>query len=77
MGALVFGVLRSRLFDERAFALRLQARIATFPSMRQAAADADISHVTMSRAANGWPDLSHENYLRLAAWLGQFDQAQA
>jgi hypothetical protein len=77
MGALAFPGVRERLFDERAFAQRLQAAIASFPSMRQAAAAADISHVTMSRAANGWPDLSHENYLRLASWLGQFERASA
>ncbi len=57
-------------FDAAAFAKRLRARMdATGLGVRQAAAQAGVSPSAMSRAASGWPQLSHENVLRLEAWM--------
>lgn len=40
-------------------------------SLRGAAAQAGVSPATFSRAATGqgWPELSHTNWLKLRAWL--------
>lgn len=59
-----------QLFDSAAFARRLRALLAaTGLGVRQAAAQAGVSPSAMSRAASGWPQLSHENVLRLEAWM--------
>ncbi|MBI1684429.1 hypothetical protein [Caulobacter hibisci] len=60
------------LFDAVAFAQALRQRLADradLPGYRDAAAEAGVSAATFSRAANADATLSHENFLRLSAWL--------
>lgn len=57
------------MFDAGVFARRLAAAVARAGGVRQAAAAAGVSPATVSRACQGWPTLSHENYLRLSEWL--------
>lgn len=57
------------VFDAWAFAARLKPAVAAAGGGRALAREIDVSHVTISRACRGWPELSHENYLRLSAWL--------
>lgn len=56
------------LFDDRQFAKDLQPVVQEL-GMREAARIAGVSPSTISRAAAGWPQLSHENYLRLTKLL--------
>lgn len=56
-------------FDAYDFAGRLSEKLAGRP-LRTVAEEAGVSYVTLSRAAKGWPELSHENFLRLSEWLG-------
>lgn len=65
------------LFDCLALAAEIHAASARFASMRQAAAAAGVDPATFSRARRGWPTLSHENWLRLRAWLDSLHQEQA
>lgn len=59
-----------RLFDAGAFGRRLaERRAANAQSLRQAADAAGVSVATFTRVEGGWDHLSHENYLRLEAWL--------
>lgn len=55
-------------FDDRAFAEALRPAVTRF-GVREVARLADVSPSTVSRAAQGWPQLSHENFLRLSTWL--------
>lgn len=66
-----------RLFDERALAQAVAARVGDFPSQREAAMSAGVAPTTLSRVLNGWADLSHENYLRIEAWLGEQEAVAA
>ena len=61
---------RPPAFDAAAFGGRLQAAAeARGLGVRDIARATSCSPATVSRALRGWPDLSHENYLRLAQWL--------
>lgn len=63
-------------FDDRAFAEALRPAVDAAGGVREVARQASVSPATVSRAAQGWPQLSHENYLRLSAWLeGRRDAA--
>lgn len=66
------------LFDARALARRLGAAIDARPglSARAAAAEAGVASPSLHRALRGWPDLSHENFLRLERWLAAQQGAQ-
>jgi hypothetical protein len=57
------------LFDAYAFARRLKPAVQTAGGARALEPLVEVSHVTISRACRGWAELSHENYLRLSAWL--------
>lgn len=59
------------LFDAAAFARELRLHMAGLLqlSQRDAAAQAGVSPATFTRAINTANDLSHENYLRLRAWM--------
>lgn len=62
--------LHTRAFDAEAFAARLrQAQEDRGATVRAIAEAAGVGGATVHRALRGWPDLSHENYLRLAHWL--------
>jgi plasmid maintenance system antidote protein VapI len=62
--------MNTPLYDAADFGRRLSERMAANrQSQRQAAQVIGVSYSTLSRAVNGWPDLSHENWLRLSAWL--------
>lgn len=60
-----------RLFDSQAFARRLRAAMDERPDVtwRDLVAQARVSKATISRALNAEPNLSHENVLRLQAWI--------
>jgi hypothetical protein len=60
----------ARLFDADAFALQfLGALTSRGVSLREASAQAGVSYSTLSRVQSGWPDLSHENFLKLSVWM--------
>lgn len=61
--------LAAPLFDATAFARRLAPAVTAAGGVRAAAAAAGVSPATVSRACQGWPQLSVENHLRLEAWL--------
>lgn len=64
------------MFDAGALAAEILQAETRFSSMRAAARDAQVDSATFSRARRGWPTLSHENWLRLRAWLdSRKDQA--
>ena len=63
-------MIRPPIFDAGGFGARLQAAAdARGLGVREIARATSCSPATVSRALRGWPDLSHENYLRLAHWL--------
>lgn len=59
------------MFDAAAFARELRTYMSGRLDLSQAeaAARAGVSAATFSRAMNVAVDLSHENFLRLRAWL--------
>ncbi|TCS14574.1 hypothetical protein [Caulobacter sp. BK020] len=59
------------LFNASQFARELRLHMAGLAplSQREAAAQAGVSAATFTRAMNVASDLSHENYLRLTAWM--------
>ncbi|PZQ63383.1 MAG: hypothetical protein DI570_09325 [Phenylobacterium zucineum] len=65
------------LFDATAFARRLSAAVDVAGGQRATARAAGVSAATVNRACKGWPDLSHENVLRLEAWMDGQHQEQA
>jgi hypothetical protein len=64
----------ARRWDHLEFAMRIRLRLVDYPNLRAAAAEAGVSPTTLSRAANGWPELSHENFVRLETWMEGSDQ---
>ncbi len=67
-----------RLFDAEAFAEAFQAALTSRGlSLREASALTGVSYPTLSRVKAGWPDLSHENYLKLTAWMAREAQMAA
>lgn len=62
------------LFNAADFARRLKIQLGDRPA-RQVALAAGVSPATMSRVLSGWPELSHENWLRLERWM-QLDQQE-
>jgi len=61
-----------RLFDHQALANDLAQAMADRPDLsgqRAVAAEAEVSTATITRALRGYPDLGHENALRLRAWI--------
>lgn len=62
-----------RLFDSVAFGRELRERVDALLPMtwREHCEDAGVSKATFSRAMNGEPNLSYENYLRLKLWLNR------
>lgn len=65
------------MFDDRAFALRLRGAVEAVGGVREVARRSRASPSTVSRAAQGWPQLSHENWLRLTAWLATHERKEA
>lgn len=61
--------LHGPLFDAAAFGNRVAQAVAAVGGGRKAAPLAGVSTATLSRACNGWPNLSHEAVLRLEAWM--------
>lgn len=61
--------LSGPMFDAYAFALEVKAAVDRAGGMRAAERASGIPVTTFSRVCNGWTALSHENYLRLTAWL--------
>lgn len=65
-----------RLFDADDFADRLSRALAARKlTLRAAADETGVSYPTLSRVQAGWPDLSHENFLKLDHWLAEQEQA--
>lgn len=70
--------LHERAFDAEAFARRLrEAQEARDLTVRAIAVEAGCGAATVQRALRGWPDLSHENYLRLTHWLDAHQERTA
>jgi hypothetical protein len=65
------------LFDDLAFAKRLRPAVDAAGGVRAVAAASGASPSTVSRACQGWPQLSHENYLRLTNWLATRERKAA
>ncbi|WP_332772970.1 helix-turn-helix domain-containing protein [Phenylobacterium sp.] len=64
-----------RLFDAEDFADRVAGAIqARGLTLRQVADESGVSPASLSRIQGGWLDVSHENVLRLEAWMA--DQTQ-
>lgn len=64
-------------FDSVAFARRLAPAVQAAGGVRAAAAVSGVDAATISRACNVWPTLSHENWLRLTAWLDSLQELAA
>lgn len=62
-------LLQAPLFDASAFAGRLMPVVQRVGGVRPASRSSGVDAATLSRACRGWPTLSHENYLRLSAWM--------
>jgi transposase-like protein len=65
------------LFDDLAFSRSLRLAVERAGGVREVARQAGVSPSTVSRAAQGWPQLSHENWLRLTAWLETPERKEA
>jgi len=65
------------MFDAAAFARDLSAAVARAGGMRRAAVASGVSAPTISRACAAWPTLSHENHLRLTAWMARQQEGVA
>jgi hypothetical protein len=65
------------LFDAYAFALKVKAAVERAGGMRAAARVSGIPLATFSRAVNRTVPISHENYLRLEAWMEHQERAAA
>lgn len=63
------------LFDPYAFAVRVRAAVQRAGGVRAAEQASGISIATLSRVSRGWAQLSHENYLRLEAWMAGQEEA--
>lgn len=69
--------LTGPLFDPYAFAVKVRAAVQRAGGVRAAERASGISGATISRASHGWPTLSHENYLRLEAWMAEQERVAA
>lgn len=67
------------MFDSLGFARELRAVMVELTPLtyRDAAAQAGVSGATFTRATKGEPNLSHETYLRLSAWMAEKRQRKA
>jgi hypothetical protein len=63
-------MITNYLFDAVAFAARVRRVVAARGlSLREGAAEADVALAVFQRALQAHPYTSHENILRLQAWL--------
>lgn len=69
--------LSGPMFDAFAFAVQVKAAVDRVGGMRAAERATGIPLATFSRVINRTVPVSHENFLRLTAWMAALDERAA